>query len=93
MNLHGHINQLRAAIARSEDDLRRMRDALGPGQCPCCVGAAYGGTVGPYDTLARKRDRQDAWLRVLLAKAGAAGDLSMASAAYAKIVERHGRIK
>lgn len=93
MNLRDSIDQLRAVIVRSENELQRMRDALGPGQCPCCVGAAYGGTVGPYDTLARKRDRQDAWLRVLLAKADAPGDLPRASAAYARLVERHGRIR
>lgn len=82
------IAALRNAIFRTEEELSHLSAALGPDQCPCCVGAAYGGTIGPYDTLERKLDRQLAWLDVLLAKSGQ-GDLATASARYQAILERH----
>jgi hypothetical protein len=69
-----------------------MAADLGPDQCLCCVGAAYGGTVGPYDTLSRKLDRQRAWLDVLVAKdENDAKSLAVASVRYGKIVDRHRR--
>lgn len=79
---------LRIAIVRTEEELSRLSAALGPDQCPCCVGAAYGGTTGRYDTLERKLDRQLAWLDVMLAKSGY-GDLRKASAIYQNILSRH----
>lgn len=61
------IRILEAAIARVEDELEEMRTAHAiKGGCPCCVGAAHGGTVGRYDRLAAKLIRQEEWLAVLI---------------------------
>jgi len=101
MKLTSHIRELQAAIFRSEDEMQRMRNALGLDMCPCCVGAAYGGTIGPYCKLERKRERQEAWLRVLTAKVNnwvtpgggqRFSELRLASEAYAELVARHRRI-
>lgn len=93
MNLTSHIQELQAAILRSEEEMYRMRVALGPDMCPCCVGAAYGGTIGPYCKLERKLDRQEAWLRILVAKVkGDDVEVHEAGAVYSKLVARHRRV-
>jgi hypothetical protein len=61
------IETLQRAIARTEERLQELSKAM-PDTCPCCLGAAYGGTNGPYMKLEEKLDRQEAWLEVLLAK-------------------------
>ena len=85
------MDELRAAIARSEDALARMSaEAQERGICQCCVGAFYGGTEGRYDRLAAKIDRQWGWLAVLLAKRGQ-GDLQAASRRYQKLARHRPR--
>lgn len=82
------IAAVQAALARTEAKLAGMLEALGPDQCPCCAGAAYGGTDGPYDRLGRKQDRQEAWLRVLLARrSGDAQERAKAFTAYGELTK------
>lgn len=64
MSLRHEWTFLKAAIQRNENELDRMGREAGT-DCPCCFGAAYGGTDGPYDKLERKLDRQYARLKIL----------------------------
>jgi hypothetical protein len=92
VRLKHQIADLRRALAVTEDRLVAMAAALGPDQCPCCVGAAYGGTIGPYDRMLRKQMRQEGWLRVLLARQGKDPvELAKASKAYGEITARSER--
>lgn len=92
MSLAASIAKLQAAIFRSESQLAALALALGPDMCPCCVGAAYGGTAGPYDTLQDKLERQEVWLDVLLAKqAGDIEELRRASERYGKLTRDRAR--
>lgn len=88
MRIKDQIQLVRSALFRTEEELARLAIALGPDQCPCCVGAAYGGTIGKYDTLMRKRDRQEAWLKILTTKTSG-GDMTIASLSYKDLLTRH----